>query len=324
METLEVIHAYNQIKLLADPRRLDILRLLMVAPATLTQLAVTLKQSPAWVRHHILALESADLVEITEIRKTGRVTEKYYQAKAGAILFQQLISEKTKKPSLIFSGSNDLAMKSLAQHISKRFKFLNIPVSSLDGLIYLRLGLCQFSGTHILDEDGEYNISTVRHLFPDRAMMMVTLAHRMQGLILPMGNPKSIRNIPDIARPDVRFVNRDAGSGIRLWFDAELKRLNINPRQIKGYDTVLKTHNETAAAIETGQADVALGLQAAAYEHHLEFIPIYEERYDLVLSRENEKLVSPLLNYLQTAAFRKDLNSLPGYNPAHSGEHIPL
>jgi len=324
LETLEIIHAYSQIKLLADTRRLDILRLLMVAPATLTQLAQTLKQSPAWVRHHILALESADLVEIVEIRKTGRVTEKYYQAKAGAILFQQLISQKTKKPSLIFSGSNDPAMITLAQHIDKRFKFLNIPVSSLDGLIYLRLGLCQFSGTHILDEDGEYNVSTVRHLFPDREMMMVTLAHRMQGLILAKGNPKSIRKIRDIAQPHIHFVNRDTGSGTRLWFDAELKRLRIDPKQIKGYDMAVKTHNESAEAIETGQADVALGLQAAAFDHQLDFIPLHEERYDLVLPRENEKLVSPFLSYLKTAAYRKDLNSLPGYNSAHSGEQIPL
>ncbi|HUI90077.1 MAG TPA: substrate-binding domain-containing protein [Anaerolineales bacterium] len=324
METPEILHAYSQIKLLADPRRRDILRLLMVSPATLTQLARTLKQSPAWVRHHILALQSADLVEVVEIRKTGRVTEKYYHAKVGVLLFPSLVSPKTRKSSLIFSGSNDLVLRSLAQHMDQGLNFLNIPVSSLDGLIYLRLGLCQFSGTHILDENGEYNVSTVRHLFPDRVMKMVTLAHRTQGLMVQGGNPKSIREIQDIARQDIRFVNRDPGSGTRLWLDAKLKRLKIEASRIRGYSEVAKTHDASASAVETGKADVTLGLQAAAHEHHLDFIPLYEERYDLVLPGENEKLVSPLLDYLQTSAFRNELNLLAGYSSAHSGEQIRL
>ena len=272
----------------------------------------------------MLALQSADLVEIVEIRKSGRVTEKYYRAKAEAFLFQQLDSPKTKKSALIFSGSNDIALKSLAQHMGKRFKFLNIPISSLDGLVYLRQGVCQFSGTHILNEDGQYNVSTVRHLFPDRAMKMITLAYRTQGLMVLQGNPKSIKQIQDIARPDVRFVNRDLGSGTRLWLDAELKRLKIDTNQIKNYDHAVKTHGESASAIESGKADVALGLQAAARQHHLDFVPLYEERYDLVWPRENEESILPLLNYLQTAAFRTGLNSLTGYNSTHSGELIPL
>jgi putative molybdopterin biosynthesis protein len=301
-----------------------ILRLLMTSPATLSQLALTLKQSPAWVRHHILALRSADLIEMVEIRKTGRVTEKYYQAKAGAFLLQQLVVPKTKKPALVFSGSNDLALESIAHHLGKHFHLLNFPIGSLDGLVYLRQGLCQFSGSHILDENGEYNASTVRHLFPDREVEMVTLAYRIQGLIVRPGNPKSFKRIQDIARSGMRFVNRNPGSGTRLWLDAELKRLKMDTKQIKGYDQIAKTHSESAAMIEQGHADVTLGLQAAAHQHHLDFIPLFEERYDLVLPRENEEFISPLLDYLQTAAFRNELNSLTGYNSAHSGEQILL
>ena len=108
----------------------------------------------------------------------------------------------------------------------------------MDGLVNLRQGLCQFSGSHILDEDGEYNASTVRHLFPDRAVEMITLAYRTQGLMVSPGNPKSIKKIKDIARKDMRFVNRKAGSGTRLWFDAELKRLKMDAKQIRGYDQI--------------------------------------------------------------------------------------
>ena len=324
MNSIETLHTFDQIKLLADARRMKILCLLMTSPATLTHLARTLKQSPAWVRHHILALQSADLVEMSEIRKTGKVTEKYYQAKAGAFLLQQLVVPKTKKPALVFSGSNDLALESIAHHLGKHFHLLNFPIGSLDGLVYLRQGLCQFSGSHILDENGEYNVSTIRHLFPDRVVELITLAHRIQGLMVRSGNPKSIKKIKDIARKDVHFVNRNPGSGTRLWFDAELKRLKMDAEQVRGYDQIAKTHTESASLIEAGLADVALGLQAAARQHHLDFIPLFEERYDLVLPRENEEFISPLLDYLQTAAFRNELNSLTGYNSAHSGEQILL
>ena len=324
MDNIETLRTFNQIKLLADARRMKILCLLMASPTTLTHLARTLRQSPAWVRHHILALQSTGLVEMVEVRKTGKVTEKYYRAKAGAFLLQQMVLPKTKKSALMISSSNDLALESIAHHLEKHFHLLNFPVGSLDGLVNLRQELCQFSGSHILDEDGQYNASTVRHLFPDCAVELVTLAYRTQGLLVRLGNPKSIKRIQDMARNGVRFANREAGSGTRLWFDAELKRLKLDAKQIRGYDRIAKTHNESASMIEAGQADVTLGIQAAAHQHHLDFIPLFEERYDLVLPRENEEFISPLLDYLQTAAFRNELNSLTGYNSTHSGEQIFL
>ena len=324
MKNVAAVHSFGKIKLLADPRRMEILRLLMAAPATLTQLARTMKQSPAWIRHHLLALESADLVEVGEIRKTGKVTEKFYRARADALLLQEVILPKTKKPAIIFSGSHDLALEGIAEHLEKHVTLLSLPVGSLDGLVNLRQGLCQISGSHLLDETGEYNTPFVRHLFPDRAVEIVTLAYRTQGLMLSGGNPKEIKKIADIAQPTIRFVNRNAGSGTRLWLDTELRKLNIPVEKVNGYDKVVKTHSEAASLIESGRADAALGLQAAAHQHNLDFIPLFEERYDLVLPRENEKTLTPLLDYLQTATFRTELNALTGYNSLHSGEQIQI
>jgi putative molybdopterin biosynthesis protein len=324
MQKVEPVHTFEQIKLLADSRRMEILRLLMASPATLTGLAQTLKQSPAWVRHHILALESGDLVEVSEVRKTGKVTEKFYRAKGGAFLLQQIVLPKSKKPALIFSGSHDLALEEIAEHLSKHVTLLSLPVGSLDGLMNLRQGLCQIAGAHILDETGEYNTPTVRHLFPDRDVELVTLAYRTQGLILAAGNPKSIKKVSDIAREDVKFINRNAGSGTRLWFDAELKKQKIDSMRINGYSNSVKTHSEAAILIAQNKADVSIGLQAAAHQHELDFIPLFEERYDLILPRENEKALSPLLDYLQTANFRAGLGALTGYNASHSGEQVTL
>ncbi len=324
MKKVVPLSSFEKIKLLADPRRMDILRLLMASPATLTHLARTLKQSPAWIRHHILTLESANLVEVSEIRRTGKVTEKFYRAKADALILREVILPKTKKPAVIFSGSHDIALEGIAEHLEKHVTLLSLPVGSLDGLVNLRQGLCQVSGSHLLDESGEYNTPFIRHLFPDREVEIITLAYRTQGLMVAEGNPKGIKRISDAINPKVRFVNRNAGSGTRLWFDSEIRRLKIPTDKINGYDREVTTHTEAARLIETGKADAALGLQAAARQHGLDFIPLFEERYDLVLPRENEKTLLPLLDHLQTADFRATLNSLTGYNTSHSGEQISM
>lgn len=322
MRNVAHLHTLESFKLVADPRRLEILRMLMASPATLTQLARVLKQSPAWVRHHILALENAGFVSMSEVRKRGKVTEKFYRAQADALFLQELILPRTRKPVVIFSGSHDLAIEEIATHLQKHVTLLSLQVGSLDGLVNLRQGLCQISGTHLLDETGEYNTPFVRHLFPDRAVDIVTFAHRTQGLMFAPGNPRGLRDISDVANPDIRFVNRNAGSGTRLWFDTELRKLNIPAEKVQGYDRVVKTHSEAALLIANHKADAALGLQAAAHQNNLDFIPLFEERYDLVLPRENQKALMPLLDYLGTATFRSGLQALSGYNSTHSGEQI--
>lgn len=324
MDKVETLHAFEQIKLLSDSRRLQILRLLMASPASLTQLARALGQSPAWVRHHILALEAANLIELSEVRITGKVLEKFYRAKAGAFLLQELILPEGDKPAIVFSGSHDLALEKISAQIADHLTLLTLPVGSLDGLVNLRQGLCQVSGAHLLDKSGEYNAPFVRHLFPDRAMDLVTLAYRTQGLMLAPGNPKGVRGAADLARAGLRFINRNPGSGTRLWLDGELERQGILPESIDGYQRVVNTHTECARAIVSGEADAALGLQASAQQHNLEFIPLFEERYDLVLPREQEDTLAPLLEFIQTAAFRRDLKALTGYNTSHSGEQIEL
>jgi putative molybdopterin biosynthesis protein len=120
----------------------------------------------------------------------------------------------------------------------------------------------------------------------------------------------------------VKFVNRNPGSGTRLWLDMELKKQGIDTSRINGYGIEVKTHSEAAALVANRKADASIGLQAAAHQFNLDFIPLFEERYDLILPRENEKALAPLLDYLQTANFRTELNALTGYNASHSGEQI--
>ncbi len=324
MKIVKSISSFQKIKLLSDSNRLEILRSLMAAPSTLTQIAQNMKQSPAWVRHHILMLESAGLVRVSEIRKTGKVTEKYYSADADAFFLQETILPKSKKPVLVFSGSHDLAVEGIADSLSKVITLLNLPVGSLDGLVNLRQGICQIAGAHLLDVDGKYNTPFVRHFFPDREVEIITLAHRTQGLMLASGNPKQIKKVADISHSNARFINRNAGSGTRLWFDTELNKLKIPLAMINGYETAVTTHSEAAMLILKGKADVSIGLQAAANQHGLDFIPWFEERYDLIMPKTTVKLLLPILEYIQSGDFRDRTNALLGYNTTHSGEQIFL
>jgi molybdate-binding protein len=322
---VERLSAFEQIKLLADERRLVILRHLMAGPATLTQLGHLLGEHPAWVRHHVVRLVEAGLVEIAEIRSLAGVTEKFYRARANAFLLQEMIlPENPSHPSIIFSGSHDLAIEMLARQLEGHLTLTVLPVGSLGGLVALRENLCHLSGCHLLDTSGEYNLPYVRHFFPDRATLVFTLAQREQGLMTAPGNPKGIRSLGDLAREDVTFINRNTGSGTRIWLDQHLQPLGIPPAGIHGYEQSLSTHTECARLVQKGEADVALGLHAAASQHELSFIPLFQERYDIVLPQAQVELLHPFLDTLQSGKFRQAAKSLPGYDLTHTGEQIPL
>jgi putative molybdopterin biosynthesis protein len=324
VKTIEHLDAFEKIKILAAPNRLDLLRRLMAGPATLTQLGEATGRSPAWVRHHVKILEAAGLVELSEVRSHGIVVEKYYRAAADAYLLQQIILPATRQPVVIYSGSHDLAIDVLTTRLSDRIVFLTLPVGSLDGLVNLRLGLCQVSGTHLMDESGEYNVPFIRRFFPDRSVDLITFANRVQGLMVTPGNPKSIHSLNDLSRPGVMFINRNPGSGTRLWLDSRLKKAGIPIGAINGYSVAVKTHTQAALMVKNGKADVCLGLQAAAHEQELDFIPLFEERFDLVMEPQQESHLSPFLDFLQTVEFRRLLGSLTGYDSKHSGEHIHI
>jgi putative molybdopterin biosynthesis protein len=325
MGSIQPLQSFEQLKLLSDPRRRAILQELMLGPASLTMLGKVLGEHPAWIRHHLKQLEAAGLVELVETKIQSGVVEKFYSARAGGYLVQELIlPPKHDRPVIVFSGSHDLAVEHLAKLISDHLDVLTLTVGSLDGLLALRQNLCNLSGAHLLDQTGEYNLPFIRHIFPDREMNVVTLVHREQGLMVAVGNRKGIRSLADLGRSDVTFVNRNAGSGTRLWLDHQLKTLGIPSASIRGYESDFSTHTACASLVQSGKADVALGLRAAAHQFGLDFIPLFQERYDLVFTREQLASLLPLLDTIQTHSFRREVNALTGYDTTHTGEQIPL
>ena len=325
MTSIQTLRSFEQLKLLADPRRRAILQQLMSCPASLTMLGKTIGEHPAWVRHHLKQLEVAGLVELVETRIQSGVVEKFYRACAGGFLVQELIlPQNRERPVIVFSGSHDLAVELLTNLVSSHLEVLTLPIGSLDGLMALRQNLCNISGAHLLDASGEYNLPFIRHFFPDRTMQVITLAHREQGLMTAPGNPKRIFSLADLIRQNISFVNRNPGSGTRLWLDQRLQEQGTPSKSISGYENSVSTHTVCARLVQTGKADVALGLRAAAHQFGLDFIPLFHERYDLIFMQEQSSTLTPLLDTIQTHTFRRSVNALTGYDTTHSGEQIPL
>jgi putative molybdopterin biosynthesis protein len=142
--------------------------------------------------------------------------------------------------------------------------------------------------------------------------------------MLAPGNPRRIQGIADLGRGDVSFINRNAGSGTRLWLDKQLSRLGISGEQIRGYNMVENTHTAVAQAVAQGRADTALGLAAAAHQYGLEFIPLFQERFDLVMPAESLDEPGPrrLMDALHGGEFRHMAENLGGYDTHHTGEEI--
>ena len=332
MEPIKNIHNIEELKIIGDARRLAILKLLMSGQETLSSLGKHLGVHPARVRHHLKQLEGAGLVELTTTRIVRGFVEKYYTATAQAFMFTGLILPSLASPedkAIVAIGSHDLALELLGRQFNQIYQgnrsIYSIPVGSLEGLVALRQGLAHVAGCHLLDiASGEYNLPYIRHFFPDRLVRLITLAHRQQGLLLSPGNPYQLHSLEDLVRENITLINRNKGSGTRLWLDKQLEALRIDPEQIAGYEQEARTHTQLAAAISQGKANAGIGLQASARQFELDFIPLFQERFDLVIPLEqlqNPGIIS-LLDYLSSGEFRQSVARMDGYNTVHSGELI--
>jgi molybdate-binding protein/DNA-binding PadR family transcriptional regulator len=229
-------------------------------------------------------------------------------------------SKRTVPRELIAIGSDDLVLASLSQHLEEKhpgIRFVTESVGSLAGLLALRDGRAHLAGIHLLDiQSGEYNVSFIRHLLPEEPMLLVNLARREQGLMVATGNPKGIRRLRDLARTDVRLINRQPGAGTRLLLFHRLRRARIDPHTIRGYQREATTHTAVAAAIKAGRADVGPGIRAAARAWGLDFIHLGQERYDLAIPRRiyESAQLRPLLEALQASDFRRTAASFDGYD----------
>jgi len=246
---------------------------------------------------------------------------------------QEIEVELLRRPdeidrTIVAIGSHDLTLDLLSSELSKAHAGLALSssnVGSLGGLIALQRGEAHLAGSHLLNEEtGEYNVSYLHRHLPGRALVLVNLVYRDQGLIVASGNPKGIRGLDDLLRDDVQYVNRQRGAGTRVLLDYQFKRLGIEPARVGGYGREEYTHLAVAAAIVGGTADTGLGILAAARALKLDFVPILKERYDLVIPHEHyqSELLRPLLELIRGEGFRRQVEALGGYDVSRMGEVV--
>lgn len=265
---------------------------------------------------------------LLEIITAGYTPDEIEQSLRAALDRWKAFSRKPEDapPNVLrFIGSHDPSMAMIAAQYHDANPELTLHLSfsgSLGGLIALAEKTADLAGCHLWDESTDtYNESFVRKLLPGQKVALLTLAHRGVGLILLPGNPLGIESLSDLTRNGVRFVNRQQGSGTRVWLDAQFQRAGIEPSSIVGYQNEKMTHSEVARAISKGQADAGLGVETAALSFGLDFKLLTTERYDLVIPFDKWELepIQALKRWLDNPQAKAEINNLGGYDTKETG-----
>ncbi len=232
--------------------------------------------------------------------------------------------------TILCTGSHDLCLDVLGDFLQQEdpaFSLASTHIGSLGGIMALQQGMCHFAGSHLLDpQDGSYNTSYIRKYLQGRDIRIVTLVHRQQGFIVPKGNPKSIKTIHDLFAEDISFINRQAGSGTRVLLDYELNRNQLDGEDIRGYEQDEYTHMAVAVAVLSGKVDVGLGIKSAANALGLDFVPLVEERYDLLIAGElfDTPMIQAILGVINTPLFQKRVEAMGGYSTRDTGKVVTM
>ena len=294
-----------------------------------TRVATTLPENQSATLRTVSLVHKAESFLI-ESFMTGYDKKEIEDAVQLAMDHWRRAEEATKKQAEVsqkinFSGSHDLALVMVATNFDELHPEYSLNLSfsgSLGGLLALSEGKAELAGCHLWDAESDtYNDTFVKKIFHGGATA-VTLAQRRIGWITSPGNPRQFTGINDLTRDDIIFINRQEGSGTRVWLDAKLSEKNINGKDIHGYNDVVWTHSEVAQRIAENKADAALGLEAAAHAFDLHFEFATLEQYDLVFLNEPEprQSLQVFMNYLQSPSAKKTIQKMAGYDTSQTGK----
>ena len=263
------------------------------------------------------------LVRADGMIRVPRLQEGFHEGETVPVDLLRPVSELEE--TLVCIGSHDLTLDVLSSHMKSRDgrgALASAHVGSLAGILSLRKGEAHFAGIHLLDpETGEYNRSYLQRFLPGRDVALMNLVYRTQVLIVPKGNPLNLKTLEDLAKPGVRFINRQGGSGTRVLFDYLIQKQGLSKEQILGYEREEFTHLAVAVAVASGAADVGLGIQSAAEALGLDYVLVGEERYDLAIPREflEEPRMKDMIEVIQSKGFQEDVLALGGYDVRDTG-----
>jgi putative molybdopterin biosynthesis protein len=243
-----------------------------------------------------------------------------------------LVERKAKteeRDFLLAAGSDDPSLgilHDLYEAQTQTASFFMTTIGSSAGLAAIRSGVADFATAHLLEpaRTGADNLAP-QELLPSDTVV-VELFYRELGMLVAAGNPKSIKSLRDLTRPKLRIINRQPGSGTRIYLDQELSRFRLNSKKISGYDSIVSTHLEVGLRVLGGAADVGLATLTTAQLLGLDFIPFIRERFDLLVPKDRffTRGIQALLGIVGSREFRERVDSLGGYDVTESGRIINL
>jgi excisionase family DNA binding protein len=255
-----------------------------------------------------------------------RIVDAWLEGQTRQNLSEVRQRSRRSEGALLAAGSDDPLLSMLIAAAGRSVPGVTIfsaVTGSVEGLRALGEGYTDVAWSHLLDaEMGSYNTpAVISRYLGDRETTTVHLFNREVGFVTAAGNPKGIAAFSDLVRPDVRFVNRQEGSGIRLLTEARLRVEGIDPGQIRGVDQPVCTHVEVGLAVLSGKAEVGIAVGALARLLGLCFVPLAEESFDMVLARKTffSRTIQSLLDILQGEAFQESVRTLGGYDFARTG-----
>ncbi len=234
--------------------------------------------------------------------------------------------EEASQKRLLLAGC-DPATSLLSGMVEKisGVDIVSAAASSKLALTWLKEGKVHIAGSHLEDsKTGEFNLPYIRKEFPGEDISVVTFARWEEGLVLAPGNPKRVRKIEDLARKNIKFANREPGSGSRALLDKLLEKAGMDARNVQGYDRIAYGHLAAAYCVVSHEADACLATRSAAQTFGLDFVPLHSERYDLVMRKRTTDLpaVKAFLDVLQRATLRRKLEVLAGYDTSQMGKIV--
>lgn len=314
----------------------EIAKLLKVSKLTVYDL-IKKGELPAYRVGKQMRVDSVDLEAYKQNAKSGvgiaplatSHTALAYPAASAAAAGQQSAAERFETNAgvrpLVITGQDpglDLLAKVMEKK-ARKYRPLRSFVSSMDSLVAMYNGGADIVSTHLFDGDtGEYNLPYIRKLFISLPYLVVRFVTRRAGLYVKMGNPLNLKSWEDLARPGIRLVNRDKGSGARVLLDEQLRLHGISPHSINGYSHEETTHMGLGGRIALGQADVGVGSERPARIAGLEFIPLIHEHVDLVMLKrpDNEEWISLLKEALVSPELHDVLFTLGDYDLSETGK----
>ncbi|WP_195963894.1 substrate-binding domain-containing protein [Clostridium cuniculi] len=239
------------------------------------------------------------------------------------------ISLSNKSNSKIIISGQDILLDILARYIEEilpDYTVLRSYKGSYNGLYDLYNNKVSIASCHLWDGDkDEYNTDYVKRLVPGTPCVLINLAYRLQGFYVEKGNPLNIKSFKDLTNKNIKFINREKGSGVRVLLDEKLRLLNIDPNSINGYYNEENSHLAVAITVGRGDANIGLGNKKASMQvETIDFIPLQTERYDLIIKKSdlNNPIYKSIISILSSEKFKNELQGIGGYDLKDLGKII--